>query len=97
VLRNRHDTWQQFCADHRDSLAETGLPAKVIHSEQRIRDLLRAGRASSQDVEVALTDLSAAQWAALSRFVDEFFRQFESYDPLNRFPAFRRERERRAG
>jgi len=78
-------------------LAETGLPAKVIHSEQRFRDLLREGRASSHDIEVALTDLSAVQWTALSRFADEFFHEFESYAPLDRFPAFRRERERRAG
>jgi hypothetical protein len=97
VLQNRHDTWQQFCADHRALVAKTGLPAKTIHSEQRFRDLLGEGRASTHDGEVALADLSVGQWAALSQFADVFFREFESYAPLDRFPAYRRERECRAG
>jgi hypothetical protein len=95
VHRNRHDTWQHFCDDHRELLTATGLPAKVARAEQRFRDLLREGRAEDCGVTAALAELTGAQWAALAQFAEVFFREFESYAPLDLFPAFRREAERR--
>jgi hypothetical protein len=95
MLRNRHDTWQLFCQTQREVLAQTGLPASVTDSEQRFRDLLGAGQAVVSEARVSLADLTPPQWAALYRFATMFFREFESYAPEDRFPAFRREVQQR--
>ena len=92
---NRHDSWLRFCGLHRDLLAGTGLPEAITHSEDRFRELLRDGSASGRGVVAELAALNADQWAALERFAAVFFRECESYAPLDLFPAFRREAERR--
>ncbi len=92
---NRHDSWLQFCRLEQESLAGTGIPVGIYHSEDRFRDLLRDGAAAGQGAAVALVDLSVEHWAALERFVAVFFREYESYAPLDLFPAFRQEVERR--
>jgi hypothetical protein len=95
VLRNRHDTWQEFCKEHREVLTATGLPAEITHAEHKLRDLLRDGCAEVGASAYALSDLDMEQWTAFERFVGVFFREFESYAPLDLFPEFRREVERR--
>jgi hypothetical protein len=92
---NRHDGWLRFCAMHEELLAATGLPHAITHGEHRWRDLLRDGSASGRGVSASLVDLSAPQWDALKQFAQVFFSEFESYAPLELFPAFRREAERR--
>ena len=94
-IGNRHDSWLRFCGLYRDLLADTGLPEAITHSEDRFRDLLRDGSAAGRGVAVALGDLSGEQWAGLEQFAAVFFRECESYAPLELFPAFRREVERR--
>ncbi len=93
--RNKHDTWQQFCTLHSAVLAETELPELVTWNEHRFRDLLREGTVASGETNVLLTSLADGQWSALERFATVFFREFESWAPLDLFPAFRRETERR--
>jgi hypothetical protein len=92
---NRHDSWLRFCGLHPQLLADTGLPEAITHGEDRFRDLLRDGAASGRGVGASLGDLSTEQWAALERFAAVFFHECESYAPLELFPAFRREIERR--
>ena len=92
---NQHDKWLRFCEMHRQMLAGTGLPEAIIQGEGRFRDLLRDGAAAGRGVEVSLTDLSPEQWLALEQFAAVFFHEWESYAPLELFPAFRREAERR--
>ena len=92
---NRHDGWLKFCSMHDQSLAATGLPKPITHGAHRFRDLLRDGTAAGLGVSASLTDLSEPEWTALEEFVQVFFREFESYGPLDLFPAFRRETERR--
>ena len=94
---NRHDSWLRFCDRHRLLLAATGLPESVTLREPRFRDLLRDGMISADSAEVTLASLPADQWAALERFAAEFFCEFESHAPLERFPAFRKEIEYRSG
>jgi hypothetical protein len=95
VSHNRHDTWQRFCTRHAAWLADTGIPESVTRNEHRFRDLLCEGTTSRGDVTVLLTALSDVQWSALEGFATVFFREFESYAPLDLFLAFRREIERR--
>lgn len=92
---NRHDGWLRFCDMHEQSLAATGIPAAIFHGEHRFRDLIRDGSASGCGAAASLADLSEQQWSALETFVEVFFTEFESYAPLELFPAFRREAERR--
>jgi hypothetical protein len=93
---NRHDSWLRFCGLHRELLAGTGLPEAITQSEDRFRDLLRSGSAAGRGIALTLAGLSAEQWTSLDRFAAEFFRECESYAPLELFPAFGRETERRA-
>lgn len=93
--RNRHDIWLRFCEKHRESLAGTGLPTALTRSEHRFRELLGLGIAGIGDVTNSLGEMSPAQWSALRQFTVHFFNEFESYAPLDLFPAFRREAERR--
>lgn len=95
MRRNRHDIWQRFCDQHRELLAETGLPVSVTSAEHRFRDLLREGHVSIGQVVTSLRDIMEAQWSALERFADLFFHEFESYAPLEEFREFRRELDRR--
>ncbi len=95
MLRNRHDTWAEFCGEHRELLAATGLPAGVTHSEHRFRELLERGVAAVGPARATLDALAPAQWAAFHRFATLFFREFESYAPEDLFPAFRSETLRR--
>lgn len=95
MLRNRYDTWKRFCEIQREILAQTGLPNAVIHSEQRFRDLIEAGRVVVKEARISLGDLTPPQWAALYQFAEVFFQEFESYAPEDLFPAFRREAEKR--
>ena len=92
---NRHDCWLRFCGMHEQSLAATGIPTAITHGEHRFRDLLRDGAAAGCRVLASLTDLSEPQWSAFEKFVEVFFTEFESYAPLELFPAFRLEAERR--
>jgi len=92
---NRHDSWLRFCGLYRELVADTGLPQTVILSEDRFRNLLRDGSAAGRGVAFELAGLNAERWAALERFAAVFFRECESYAPLDLFPAFRREAERR--
>jgi hypothetical protein len=92
---NRHDGWLRFCSVHEELLTATGLPNTITHGEHRFRDLLRDGTASGCGVSASLADLSDPQWYALEQFVEVFFHEFQSYAPLELFPAFRREAERR--
>src|SRR4051812_10617210 len=92
---NRHDTWQLFCDDYRDVLAETGMPANVVQSEHRFRDLMESGQVDVHGTPMLLQELPAQGWAALYAFAAVFFHEFESYAPEDLFPAFRREVERR--
>ena len=94
-LGNRHDTWLAFCTQYRPLLAEAGLPDANALREERFRDLLRNGSASGRGVTVTLAELPAERWAGLARFVAVFFRECESFAPLDLFPAYRREVERR--
>jgi hypothetical protein len=95
MLRNRHDTWKLFCEQHRDLLAATGLPTAVTHSEHRFRDLLEVGQVVVSQVPVSLGELTPPEWSALYQFTAVFFREFASYAPEHRFPAFRHEVLRR--
>ena len=92
---NRHDLWLRFCTIYQEVLVTTGLPHAITHGEHRFRDFLRDGSAAGCGVAASLTDLSASQWEPFERFVAVFFNEFESYAPLELFPAFRREAERR--
>lgn len=95
MLRNRHDTWKLFCEMQRKALGQTGLPTRLIHSEQRFRDLLATGEATLSEARISLGELTQPQWAALYQFAAVYFREFESYAPEDLFPAFRRETEQR--
>ena len=91
---NRTDGWVRFCACYPDLIADISFPA-ILWVEHRFRDLLRDGYARAGGEEVVLAELSDPDWGALERFVAVFFRECESYAPLELFPAFRREVERR--
>jgi hypothetical protein len=93
--RNRHDGWLRFCGLYAEPLTAAGLPKAIAYNEHRFRDLLREGTAAGRGVAASLSGLSNAQWSALEPFVAVFFSEFESYAPLDLFPAFRREAERR--
>src|SRR5262245_15970896 len=94
-IANRHDLWAAFCHQYRESLAAAGLPEVIARSEPLFRDLLRDGSASGRGAWAALAEVSPQQWAGLAEFVAVFFREFESFAPLDLFPAYRREAERR--
>ena len=72
-----------------------GLPGEIIGSEDRFRDLLRDGAATTKVVAVRLTELSEGQWQALVQFADVFLLECESSMPRELFPAFHREQDRR--
>jgi hypothetical protein len=91
------NVWLQFCDKCADSLIATGLPKAITHGEHRFRDLLRGGEVVSHGASASFADLSQTRWTALERFVEMFFNEFESYAPLELFPAFRREADRRGG
>jgi hypothetical protein len=92
---NRHDDWLEFCRLHQGLIAEISLPQAIVYGEDRFRDLLRDGSAAGCGVKAVLSELSDSQWAALERFALVFFHECESCAPLDLFPAFRREAERR--
>ena len=95
MRRNRHDTYKQFCDQHQQVLAATGLPATVTHSEPRFRELLEAGHVALSQARPSLAELTPDGWAALCQFAAAFFREFESYAPDDRFPGLKGEAERR--
>jgi hypothetical protein len=88
---NRHDVWDRFCEAFGAPLAESGMPVAVTRSEDRFRDLLAEGVAG----EVSLAGLTDEQWHKLCDFVAVYFRECQSWGPLDLFPAMRRELERR--
>src|SRR5437868_961671 len=92
---NQHDTWHRFCEERHQLLAASGLPRAITDVEHRFRDLLCEGNVQAGEIKAALSSLSQAEWEALDKFTTAFFREFESYAPLDRFPAFRTETERR--
>jgi hypothetical protein len=94
---NRHGQWASFCNDNQTILSVTGLPTAISHGEERFRDLLRDGSARGCGVTATFADLDIEQWSALEQFVARFFQEFESYAPLELFPAYRKEGERRRG
>ena len=96
MRRNQYDTWQKFCKKHETLLASTGLPAKLTSSEHRFRELLRLGVAGIGGASGTVSELSTPEWLALTAFTTDFFKEFESYAPLDLFPAFRIKAERRA-
>ena len=93
--RNKHDSWLQFCEMHRAVLSATTLPRSVTDAEHRFRDLLREGTVRVAAQEFALGSLGDTEWVALSQFAANFFHEFESYAPLELFPAFAVEAKRR--
>ena len=93
---NRHDSWLRFCDRHRECLVGAGLPDWLARSEERFRDLLRDGSASDRHSTVSLAELTADCWPSFAGFVSVFFRECESFAPLDLFPAYRREAERRS-
>ena len=93
---NRHDSWATFCSRHQQTLEQTGLASAVTRNEDRFRDLLRFGETTSSSGTISLDALLADQWMALEQFAGLFFDACESWAPLDLFPGFRRERERRA-
>jgi ankyrin repeat protein len=95
LLKAAESRWLRFCHFHCDLLAETGLPQAIVEGEDRFRDLLCNGSAVCRGVSSSLTELSGDQWAALVQFAAIFFHECEAYATLDRFPAFRREYERR--
>ena len=95
-LRNWHDDWLRFCNLHQRLVTEIGLPQAIVYGEDRFRDLLRDGSAAGLGVRATLSELTDGQWTALKRFAFVFFRECESCAPLDLFPAFRREAERRS-
>lgn len=94
-LRNRHKCWLAFCDQHRPLLANAGLPDAIARSENRFRDLLRDGAAFGQGVGLSLAELPTERWVGLTQFVAVYFQECESFAPLELFPAYRREAERR--
>lgn len=92
---NRHDVWLRFCDRHRAVLGAAGLPDAVVRGEDRFRELLRDGSTSVAGLSASLVGLTPVQWSALVRFTEIFFPEFASYAPMDLFPAFRRELERR--
>ena len=68
----------------------------ALHSEDRLRGLLGEGSVSTEGMQRASLDhLDNQQWAALEEFCRAFFREFESYDPLEQFLPFKHEMWRR--
>jgi hypothetical protein len=94
-MLNRHDTWERFCEKYKDSIEKTGLPTEIVRAEHRFRDLLRDGIVEIRGHNTSLDTLDANQWLSLQEFAGVFFHEFESYAPLDEFPAFRKEAERR--
>lgn len=92
---NQHDSWQRFCAMHRETLAKCGLPTDIIQTEHRFRDLLQEGTVETGKTELSLASISDSEWNSLERFVAAFFLECESCAPRERFPAFFKEAERR--
>jgi hypothetical protein len=77
-------------------LAEAQLPSAITNSEPRFRELLELGTCRiGEKTNIALQHLAEAQWSALEKFATAFFNEFESYAPLELFPAFRNEVQRR--
>jgi hypothetical protein len=95
MRHNRHDVWNAFCEMHLELLARTGLPTSVTHSGQRFRDLLTEGQAVVSEARISLGGLAPPEWSALYQFAAVFFREFESFAPEDRFPAFRHEAQQR--
>lgn len=95
---SRHAAWIEFVGEYRALLAETGLPPIAFRSEGRLRELFTEGSTcNAQGERATLTELDSAQWKALERFAEHFFREFESWAPLDLFRAFSQELQRRGG
>jgi hypothetical protein len=94
--RKLRDSWASFLTDHNTLVSATGLPSSALHSEARFRRLLGEGSVNAAGTqEASLASLDAQQWAALEGFCRLFFQEFESYDPLEQFLAFKHELRRR--
>jgi hypothetical protein len=99
-MRNRRRKpgagWTAFVAEHNAPVAATGLPSVALHSEDRFRRLLGERSVSLAGTQWASLDrLDAEQWAALEGFCRAFFYEFESYEPLELFLAFKHVLRRR--
>src|SRR5690242_1713674 len=95
MLKNKHDSWIRFCQQHGQLLYASGVPAEIHQSEQLFRELLYSGSSKTRQAAASLQSLSVDQWSNFEGFVAVFFREFESYEPLALFPAFRLEIQRR--
>ena len=94
--RKKRDYWASFLADHNALVSATGLPSVALDSEDRFRRLLGEGSVSTAGMQMAsLGRLDAQQWAALEKFCRVFFLEFESYEPIESFLAFKDELRRR--
>jgi hypothetical protein len=93
--QSQHDSWQRFCTLHREVLAKTGLPAGVISSEHRVRELLQEGIVEVGNTRSSLEALAEFEWNSLASFASIYFREWDSYATQGRFPAFFKEAERR--
>jgi hypothetical protein len=92
------DDWAAFLAGHDSLVSATGLPSAALRSEDRFGRLLGEGSVSTAGTrEASLGGLDARQWAALEGFCRAFFREFESYGPLEQFLAFKHELRRHGG
>ena len=87
MLMNNHDYWILFCEKHREVLAKTGLPDKLVNSKNRFYDLLSDGKASVSGVAATMEGMTPNQWKALEEFyeilcdndIDEGSYMFEAY------------------
>jgi hypothetical protein len=94
--RKRGGNWRRYLAAHDETVLATGLPPLVFHSEGRFRRLLGEGTVSTEGtLRASLDSLDDQQWVALERFCRAFFQEFESYEPLEQFLAFKHELQRR--
>jgi hypothetical protein len=88
--------WPSFLEAHEEQVFATGLPLVAFHSEDRFRRLLSEGILSTAGSQAAsLAVLNDRQWATLEEFCRIFFSEYESYDPLEQFLAFKYELRRR--
>jgi hypothetical protein len=91
-----HDQWIRFRDQHSVDLSETKLSPIAFRSETRFRNLLDEGLVTSAAGETAeLQNMGVAAWAALERFALYYFREFESYEPLEQFRELKNEVARR--
>jgi hypothetical protein len=92
---NASDRWIAFLQEHADMLVQTGLPPMALRSLGGFRNLFRDGIIRFGDNETRLENLSQTQWICLESFAKVYFDEFDSFVPLDLYPAFREELNKR--